>query len=48
MALKLGIEKAYDRLDCNSIKKCFVDLGFREKWVNWILQCITATKYNFE
>lgn len=39
------MEKAYDRLDWQSIKKCFTDFGFVDKWINWVIECITTTPF---
>lgn len=35
--IKLVMEKAYDRLDQAFTKKCLDDLGFSNKWTNWIM-----------
>lgn len=45
MTIKLDIEKAYNRLDGEFIKKCFIDSGFSNKWINWIMQCIKTTSF---
>lgn len=42
MAIKLDIEIAYDGMEWNFIKKCFIDLSFCEKWTKW-MQCTTTT-----
>lgn len=44
MAIKLDIEKAYDRLEWNFIKKCFADLGFC-RWIRWTVERITTTTF---
>lgn len=44
MAIKLDIEKAYDMLDWNFIKKCFTDLRFLV-YVNWMMQCIITLSF---
>ncbi|KAL3528849.1 hypothetical protein ACH5RR_008171 [Cinchona calisaya] len=36
MALKLDMKKAYDRVEY-----------FCEKWINWIMMCITSVSYSF-
>lgn len=35
MVIRLGMEKAF-RLDCDFIRKCFTDLGFCDRWINWL------------
>lgn len=42
MAIKLEMGKAYDRFDCDFIRKCFIDLGFSDIWINWVMQSITT------
>lgn len=42
MAIILGIEKVYDRLDWDFIRKWFTNLEFSEIWINWMIQCIMA------
>lgn len=37
------MEKAYDRLEQDFIKKCLKDLGFFGRRINKIMQCITVT-----
>lgn len=46
MAIKLDMEKAYDRLEWNYIKAIFQKLGFHEKWVNLIFQCISTISFS--
>lgn len=38
----LDIEIAYDRLGLSFIKKCLTDLSLCDKWINWIVECITS------
>lgn len=33
MAIKLEMEKAYDRLEWDFARKCFQDLGFPNRWI---------------
>lgn len=30
----------------NLLKKSLTDLGFCEKWTNWIMKCITTTSFS--
>lgn len=46
MTIKLDFEKAYDRLECKFIQKIFTDLGFLDKWIYSILECITTVSFS--
>ena len=46
MAVKLDMSKAYDRVDWIFIKKVIRRLGFHERWLDWILRCITTISYS--
>lgn len=39
-SIKLDTEKAYEHLDCDSIRNCFTDLGYYNRWTNWIMKYI--------
>lgn len=41
MSIKLDIE-TYDIL----IWKFIIDLGFSDKWIHWITECITTTSFS--
>ncbi|CAN1246312.1 Transposon TX1 uncharacterized 149 kDa protein [Linum grandiflorum] len=46
MAVKLDMEKAYDRIEWDYlffIMRCF---GFDARWISWIRECITTTSYS--
>lgn len=43
--IKLDMKKAYVKLDWNFISKCFQDLGFSYKWINWNMQCTTTISF---
>jgi hypothetical protein len=46
VAIKIDMEKAYDRLEWPfiiNVLKCF---GFGDKWVNLIHQCISTTSFS--
>lgn len=47
MAVKTDMSKAYDRLEWSFIKCVLSTLGFDEKFVTWILECITTVSYSF-
>ena len=46
VALKLDIEKTYDRLEWDFIEECLYRLGFHEIWIKWIIECITTVFYS--
>jgi len=42
VALKLDMEKAYDRVEWAFLFEALKQLGFHKKWINWIKECITT------
>ena len=46
MAVKLDMSKAYYRVEWNFIEKVMRRLGFHEKWVGWVMKCITTVTYS--
>ena len=40
------MEKAYDRLEWPYIMETFRRLGFCEKWISWMHQCITTVSFS--
>lgn len=46
VALKLDIRKAYDRVDWGYLKERMRQMGFCERWIKWILLCVTTVQYN--
>ena len=47
MAVKTDMSKAYDRLEWDFIECVFRRLGFHQKWIAWIMQCVSAVTYSF-
>ena len=46
VALKLDMEKAYDRIEWDFLLNCLQQLGFDNKWINWVRECITTVTYS--
>ena len=46
MAIKLDMAKAYDRVEWNFLVGVMRRLGFREKWISLIYDCISSVTYS--
>lgn len=46
MALKLDMSKAYDRIEWEFLRTILRKIGFCEKWVHLVLQCVSTMSYN--
>ena len=46
MAVKLDMSKVYDRVEWGFVEKVMMRLRFHDKWVGWILKCITTVTYS--
>lgn len=46
VALKLDINKAYDRMDSDYLKGVTVKMVFSEKWIEWMSLCIESVDYS--
>lgn len=44
--LKLDMQKAYDRIECDFLKECLTKMGFCGKWVQWIMQCVSTVSFS--
>ena len=45
MALKLDMSKAYNRVEWRCLERIMPKLGFTEKWVALIMQCLSTVTY---
>ncbi|CAL1397365.1 unnamed protein product [Linum trigynum] len=46
MALKLDMEKAYDRVEWEFLFGVMRHLGFCERWLSWLWACVTSVSYS--
>ena len=46
IAIKLGVSKAYDRLEWMLLTNVMQKLGFCSQWVNWVMECIPSVSYS--
>lgn len=46
ISLKLNITKTYDRVDWKYLKHRMSAMGFDDKFIRWILMCVTTVKYD--
>jgi len=46
MAIKIDMEKAFDRMEWNFLFAILAKLGFHPTWINWIRICITSPSFS--
>ena len=45
MALKLDMSKAYDRVEWRCLRKIMERLGFNERWIHIVMECVSSITY---
>ncbi|XP_050125567.1 secreted RxLR effector protein 78-like [Malus sylvestris] len=48
MALKLDINKEYDRVELRFLEAMMSHMGFSNKWIKMIMLCVTTVTYSFK
>ena len=46
--IKLGMSKAYDRVEWMFLEKMMTKLGFSEQWVERVMKCVTTVRYRIK
>ena len=47
-ALKLDMEKAYDRIEWDFLWQCLHAMGFPAQWIEWIRECVSNVSYSIK
>ena len=45
MAVKLDLQKAYDRVNWSFLKTVLANFGFNETFVGWLMECVTSVYF---
>ncbi|KAL9664246.1 hypothetical protein QQ045_019645 [Rhodiola kirilowii] len=47
-SMKTDMSKAYDRMEWSFLKQMLTKLGFPEKWIKFIMECVSSVKYKIK
>ena len=45
IAIKLDLQKAYDRMNWSFLKEVLLRFGFNETFTSWIMACVTTVSF---
>ncbi|GJZ00797.1 hypothetical protein Tco_0518226 [Tanacetum coccineum] len=45
-AFKVDIQKAYDTVDWDFLRKVLIGFGFHDRMVSWIMECVSTTSFS--
>ncbi|RYR51488.1 hypothetical protein Ahy_A06g026507 isoform A [Arachis hypogaea] len=48
MAVKLDMNKAYDRVEWDFLERVITAFGFHERWVRLVMECVKSANYQFK
>ena len=46
LAMKIDLQKAYDRVNWDFLRTVLKNFGFQEVFVNWIMECVTTVSFS--